>query len=137
MAHAWRWQMRLRRRSGRRGQALVELSLLLPVMVLLAFAAVDLARGYSERTTVAAAAEAAVRSLAADPNADVTAAAKNQDPAMYTANACSATFTTPAPTGFAEVQVTLSCTYTPLTPLLSNIIGPSVVKVVAVARTTY
>jgi Flp pilus assembly protein TadG len=106
-------------------------------MVLLAFAAVDLARGYSERTTVAAAAEAAVRSFAADPSADVNAAAKSQDPGTFTSDHCSAS---PGPTptaSFGEVQVTLTCTFTPLTPLLKNIVGTPVVKIAAVARTTY
>ena len=116
---------------------MVELALALPVILLLAFAAVDLARAYAERTSVAAAAEAAARAYAADPSASPGTVARNQDSSTYDSGHCSAS---PGPTpaaSYGEVRVTLTCTFTPITPVLSRIVGTPVIKVVAVARTTY
>ena len=140
---------RLFRRSTRSGQALVELALILPIMLMLLLATVDLGRlFYSQITITNAAREAAIQA--------------SQDPTSYTHGTCNATtskvvcaavnearnsFVTVAP-----ADVTLSCTpsctkaygnvatvtvtghFSLLTPLMSAFTGGSNVSLGSTAK---
>jgi Flp pilus assembly protein TadG len=157
-------------RRRQRGQALVEMALVFPVVLLLALGGGDLARALGEKTDVANAAREAARfaavsgtfggdsteNLCADH--DIWNAATTESPSLPwpTLSSCdpsSGSWTAPSPTSSQcsltiaratspstnhPVTVTVSCPYTPLTPMLKNIIGgnPSVTNS-AVSRTDY
>lgn len=56
------------RRTGSRGQSIIELAILLPLLLLLLLSAADLARMFNSRVTIASAARAGALEAAANPN---------------------------------------------------------------------
>ena len=138
-----------RRRRHARGQSLVELALILPVLMLLFLGVIDLGRLYYSQITVQGAArEAAIQAA--------------QDPTSYTAGTCDATtskvvcaavnearnsFVTVAPgdvslscdpactkTYGPEVTVTVTGHFSLLTPLMSAFTGGSDVTLTSVEK---
>jgi hypothetical protein len=70
------------RRMSNRGQAIAELSLALPVVVMLALGAADLGRAYYYRLPVSAGASAGVRTGAVSSTADIGQAIRSQSSSM-------------------------------------------------------
>ena len=113
-----------------RGQSLVEMALLAPLLFLLAFGVVDLARAYSSRVDTATTVQNVLRTVAATPGATPPSIPSN----------CTLTLSpSPLPTApyNADITATLSCSYTPFTPMLSRIMNNSRIVSRAVARTQY
>ena len=118
-----------RGRSGSRGQALVELVLVLPVLLLLFAAALDLGRLFYSQITVNDAAREGALEAARNPysfiaNTPCTAANKNSNRVMCrTLNEAAGGFVTVAP---ADVEVTCSPTPCPTSPTFGDTVSVTV-----------
>jgi PKD repeat protein len=116
-------------RPRSRGQALVELALILPVMLLMLAAALDLGRLFYSRITVNDAAREGALEAARNPtsflaNTACTAANKNTNRVMCrTLNEAKGGFVTVAP---ADVAVACSVTPCPTSPVLGDTVSVTV-----------
>jgi hypothetical protein len=117
-------------RRGQGGQALLEFALSLPVLLLLLSICLDFGRAYLFDLSLHHAAFAAARYGAMNPNDDggIAAAATNAAPPGVVGAGSVVIVPAAAPrTSGHALKVSLSYTYRPLTPLLSGLIGSSLV----------
>jgi Flp pilus assembly protein TadG len=126
--------MKLRLRTKRRGQSLVEFALILPIFLLVLFGIIDLGRGVYAYNTIQNAAREAVRVAIVDQNEDVILA-KAQKHAVglgLTDSNVNLSFlepesmATPCNTPIAiscEVEILVNYRFTPATPIIGNIVG--------------
>jgi hypothetical protein len=126
-------------RSDRRGQALVEMAIILPVLLLLVLMALDFGRVFFGWVGLTNASRIGASYAAAHPTAwgtpgNATQRAHYEDQIRADANAlnCVLPETIPAPV-FAsgtdlrdEAQVTLTCEFSMITPLVSQIVGGTI-----------
>lgn len=144
--------MRVRKRSGERGASLVELALILPVLALLVFGTIDLARAYRMNIRLEAAAREAAGFqqifpndvACADPTPDVVGRAEREDPDLPALPGYAVTAERKAAGGFTpyawceaeavlplvnrvgsgeRVRTEVTATFEVLTPIVSNLVG--------------
>lgn len=125
---------RLRFTSSGEGQSLVEFALILPIFLLFLFGIIDLGRGVYAYNTIQNAAREGTRVAIVDQNEDVIVDEVQQHSVglgLDDANVSLLflepdTMTTPCNTPIAiscEVEVIVSYTFTPATPIIGNIVG--------------
>jgi len=119
-----------RLRRGERGQSLVELSFMLPLLLAIVFAVIEFGFVLSDQIALVHAAEDAARAGTAPgclANAACAQSAAQTQAALAITDIkrCSApTTTVPAPSGTPQqLSVTISCTYNPVTPLGALLVG--------------
>jgi len=127
---------RLSRRRRGRGQSLVEFALVLPVLLLTILIALDFGRAFFAWVGVTNAARAGAAYAASwpkagwegTPDAAIAAVYRSQITTDLLPTNCTLPSPIPLPslsgTNLGDsVTVTLTCTFNPITPLISNIIG--------------
>lgn len=123
---------------GQRGQAIVEMALVTPLLVVLLLVAADLGRAYHQQVAVVSAARVAAQRAAdsthsGDDSDVVHVANQEASGALSTLNV---SVTPPGPRGAGtDVVVTVTAAFTPLTPLVGDLVGGSITLTgVATAR---
>jgi Flp pilus assembly protein TadG len=111
--------------TKRRGQALVEFALVLPVFVLLLMGVVDFGRAVYAYNTLGNASRAGVRVAVVDQNsAAITDKARSTAIGIPASDVNVAVAPSPPCTMIGcETQVTVTYSWRPLTPIISNIVG--------------
>lgn len=116
----------MRALSRQRGQSLVELTLILPVLLLVVLVTVDLGRAYFDYISILAAAENGVKvaSHAAKTDAEITNAVVSEPDGTITISPSSVTIS-PSPTRASgqQVTVTVERPFVAVTPFVSSIWG--------------
>src|SRR5918996_5280451 len=119
---------------SRRGQALVEFALILPILILLVVLAIDFGRVFFTSVSLNNATRVAANYAAAYPNGPWGAGSEYDRAVRSDAGALGCTLPTPLPAPTfpggtalgAEARVVLSCSFSLITPVASNVLGGSV-----------
>lgn len=124
----------MRSKSSDSGQSLVEFALILPIFLLLLFGIIDLGRGVYAYNTIQNAAREGTRVAIVDQNKDVIVAEVQQhsvglgleaddvDVEFLKPDTMTEECTTPIAIS-CEIEVIVSYTFTPATPIIGNIVG--------------
>ena len=102
------------KRKSERGQALVELALVLPVFIFIFFGIMEVSRLWQTVNTLSSAAREGAR-VAAVTSPDVSQLTAAASRILTAGNISNATISIAGPNANAEVTVTVSMTYSPLT----------------------
>ena len=105
---------------GETGAALVEAALIIPFLLLLVLGVVDLGRGFYDAAAVQEAAQEGVIYASFNPGDPTGAIARAEDAIQSPDFTGSVTVTCPATD---QVTVTVSHTFSLITPLIGNIVG--------------
>jgi Flp pilus assembly protein TadG len=119
--------------ADEKGQSIVELALVTPLLLVVLFAVIEFGFYFSYQMTLTNAARDGARVFAAPGGtsaAALAAARASVAVAMPALSYCSTpTYSSSGPTGtLSQVGITISCTYTPVTPLagLTQLLGHTV-----------
>ena len=125
--------MLLRRSQGRRGQALVEFALILPILILLVVLAIDVGRVFFTSVSLNNATRVAANYAAANPDGPWGPGSEYDTTVRRDAAGmgCTLPTTLPPPTFpggstlGADARVRLSCSFSLITPIAGSIVGDS------------